>query len=303
MTAPRRRTTRGLPAALPMRSNATSIVKSSPVKGVDAGAAAEAIRKKQKDERRDADKEAQRNVAYMNTAAAKAWTERGPVLRRGVMSLFTRQVQLEALEQGDAAIAAQAAEAAKAAAAAKAAEAAKAKLLRKLPPRRRRRKRRPTKNWPRRGRRPRRRRRPPRRRPRRQRLMPPLAAAEKAESAKQAGAKDLAAVDSAVGTWTGRAGKKSISVKEDHTAVRMDDGDETTGAWKIVNGQFHRIGATDSASFPKTVRCRPVHGRWSLVNGEFQVSWDQGRPFSGKLAEDGQRIIGEGKVDWFRKKP
>jgi hypothetical protein len=76
-----------------------------------------------------------------------------------------------------------------------------------------------------------------------------------------------------VGVWSGGKGNKAYTMKADHTALKAED-----------DGQ-------------------PVRGRWSVVNGEFQVTWDQGRPFSGRLAEDGQRIIGEGKVDWFRKKP
>ena len=58
----------------PLLSNASSIIKSSPMKGRDAGANAEAIRKKQKDERKDADAGATRNLAYMNSAGARAWT-------------------------------------------------------------------------------------------------------------------------------------------------------------------------------------------------------------------------------------
>ncbi len=97
----------------------------------------------------------------------------------------------------------------------------------------------------------------------------PAPVAAKATPAKFNPANDAAYV----GMWSGAKGNKAYIIKADRTALKTED-----------DGQ-------------------PVHGRWSLVNGEFQVSWDQGRPFSGKLAEDGQRIIGEGKVDWFRKKP
>lgn len=76
-----------------------------------------------------------------------------------------------------------------------------------------------------------------------------------------------------VGTWSGGKGNRAYIMKGDHTALKTEE-----------DGQ-------------------PVNGRWSVVNGEFQVNWGQGRSFSGRLAEDGQRIIGEGKVDWFRKKP
>ncbi len=91
---------------VPMRSDATGIVKSSPMRGFDAGANAEAIRKKQKDERRDADDVARRNQAYMNSAAYRSWTDKAPRLRQSVMALYTRQVQLEALDETNAAAAA-----------------------------------------------------------------------------------------------------------------------------------------------------------------------------------------------------
>ncbi len=261
-------------AAVPMRSNATSIVKSSPMKGRDAGANAEAIRKKQKDERKDADKEAQRNVAYMNTAAAKAWTERGPVLRRGLMALFTRQVQLEALEQRNAAIAAQAAEAAKAVAAAKAAEAAKAEAAAKIAAAEKAAKAAADEKVA---------------KARAEaaakaaaaekeakvaqaEAATKAAAAEKAEKEKVAAAKSAALEDSFVGTWTGQAGKKSITVNEDHTAVRVDGkGEETKGAWTVTDGKL-------------------------------RLHWEEGNGIRGKLSEDGQRIEADGGASWFRKK-
>lgn len=86
-------------STVPMRSNATGIIKGSPTRGFDAGANAEAIRKKQKDERRDADTVARRDQAYMNSAAYRSWTDKAPRLRQGVMALYTRQIQLEALDE------------------------------------------------------------------------------------------------------------------------------------------------------------------------------------------------------------
>ncbi len=97
----------------------------------------------------------------------------------------------------------------------------------------------------------------------------PAPATVKAAPAKLDPTKDAAYV----GVWSGGKGNKAYIIKGDHAALKSED-----------DGQ-------------------PVNGKWSVVNGEFQVTWDQGRPFSGKLTEDGQRIIGEGKVDWFRKKP
>jgi hypothetical protein len=48
----------------------------------------------------------------MNSAAYRSWTEKSPRLRQGVMALYTRQIQLEALDETNAAAAAQAAKAA-----------------------------------------------------------------------------------------------------------------------------------------------------------------------------------------------
>ena len=259
----------------PLRSNAASIIKSSPMKGRDAGANAEAIRKKQKDERKDADAEAARNLAYMNSAGARSWTERAPALRRGVMVLYTRQVQLEALEERNAAIAAQAAGAAEAAQAAQAAKAAQVEAAARTAAAEKATKAAAEEKVA---------------KARAEAVAKAAAAekaakaaqadaaakaaaAEKAESAKLAGAKSLATEAAYVGTWTGKAGKKTFTVKEDHTAIRkFSDGEETPGAWNVVDGQF-------------------------------QLHWEEGSGMKGKLSEDGERIDSDrGAAQWFRKK-
>lgn len=86
-------------AKVPSISEARGVVKSSPVRGVDAGANAEAIRKKQLDERRFLEKDARARSAFVESAAYKAWTQKSASLRENVMSLYTRQIQLEALEE------------------------------------------------------------------------------------------------------------------------------------------------------------------------------------------------------------
>lgn len=80
----------------PTLSNGGGIIKSSPIRGFDAGANAEAIRKKQKDERKYEDKRAGAQAGFADSAAYRAWTEKSTLLRKNVMALYTRQVQLEA---------------------------------------------------------------------------------------------------------------------------------------------------------------------------------------------------------------
>jgi hypothetical protein len=90
-------------AKLPSISNGSGIIKSSPVRGVDAGANAQAIRKKQQDERKYADKLGHQQSAFIETVAYKSWTDKAAHLRQNVMALYTRQIQLEALEEKNAA--------------------------------------------------------------------------------------------------------------------------------------------------------------------------------------------------------
>ena len=96
-------------AKVPSISSAGGIVKSSPVRGADAGANAEAIRRKQLDERRYSDKQAKAHSAFVESTAYKAWTEKSAYLRQNVMALYTRQMQLEALDEKNTAAAEKAA--------------------------------------------------------------------------------------------------------------------------------------------------------------------------------------------------
>jgi hypothetical protein len=83
-------------AKVPNSSTGGSIVKSSPIRGHDAGANAETIRKKQRDERKYADKEAKENAAFVESGAYKVWVEKATGIRKNVMVLYTTQRQLEA---------------------------------------------------------------------------------------------------------------------------------------------------------------------------------------------------------------
>lgn len=257
-------------AKTPLDSNATSIVKSSPMRGRDAGAAAEAIRKKQKDERKDADAVARKEAAFLHSGAYRAWTEGAPAVRRGVMAIFTRQVQLEALEERNAMIAAQAAQTAQAAEAAKAAQAAKAEAAAKVAAAEKAAKAAAEEKAAKAH----------------AEAMALVAAAEKAakaaqaeaaakaaeaekaESAKQASTKCLADEKAYVGTWI--QGKKTITMKEDHTATKIIGEEESNGAWTIVDGQF-------------------------------RLHWEDGKGVRGKLSEDGQRLEARGG-EYVRKK-
>ena len=253
-------------AKTPLNSNATSIHISSPMRGRDAGAAGEAIRKKLKDERKDADDVARREAAFLQSVAYRSWTEGAPTRRRAVMANFTRQVQLEALEERNAAIAAQAAQSAQAAEAAKAAQAAKAEAAAKIAAADRAaqaaNEEKATKA---------------------KTEAKTLAAAaekvakaakaeaaakaadaEKAESARQSLSKSLAEEKACVGIWASRAGKKTLTVKDDHTAIKKVGDEETNGAWKVVEG-------------------------------EFRLHWEEGNVIRAKLSEDGQRIEARGQ--------
>jgi hypothetical protein len=81
----------------PTLSTGGDIVDSAPVRGWDAGADAQAIRGKQKDERAYEDARAQRQSSFVNSSAYTSWVDNAPTLRQNVMSLYTRQVEIEAL--------------------------------------------------------------------------------------------------------------------------------------------------------------------------------------------------------------
>ncbi|EDY18632.1 protein of unknown function DUF1080 [Chthoniobacter flavus Ellin428] len=84
---------------VPSLSNGGSIVNTMPLRpGKNSGNAGEAIRKKQKDERAYADQQAQAFSAFMESSAYKAWVTKSTKLRRDVMSVYTKLVQLEAAE-------------------------------------------------------------------------------------------------------------------------------------------------------------------------------------------------------------
>jgi hypothetical protein len=85
---------------LPPMSNGASIVKTSPLHGWDAGGNADAIRKKQKDERNYADKQGRAQSNFMESSAYKAWVARSAGLRENVMGLYAKLVQLEAADPG-----------------------------------------------------------------------------------------------------------------------------------------------------------------------------------------------------------
>jgi hypothetical protein len=84
-------------AAAPTLSTGGDIINSAPVRGWDAGADAQAIRGKQKDERAYEDKRAARESAFTDSSAYTSWVKNAPSLRQNVMNLYTRQVELEAL--------------------------------------------------------------------------------------------------------------------------------------------------------------------------------------------------------------
>ena len=84
-------------AEMPTLSTGGDIDESMPMHGRDAGGAGNAIRKKQKQDRKDANQKAQRQSAFVNSSAYNTWVKNGPNLRDYVMGLYTRQVELEAL--------------------------------------------------------------------------------------------------------------------------------------------------------------------------------------------------------------
>jgi hypothetical protein len=84
-------------AEMPTLSTGGDIIASMPMHGRNPGAEGQAIRKKQKQERKDADRRAQQQSAFANSSAYTSWVNNGPNLRDYVMGLYTRQVELEAL--------------------------------------------------------------------------------------------------------------------------------------------------------------------------------------------------------------
>ena len=83
---------------LPSISNGASIVKTAPLRGWDAGHAGDAIRKKQKDEREYADKQAKDVSNFADSASYKAWVARTTILRDNAMGLYSKLVQFEAAD-------------------------------------------------------------------------------------------------------------------------------------------------------------------------------------------------------------
>ena len=81
-------------ADMPTLSTGGDIDESMPMHGRNKGGA---IRKKQKDDRKDADKRGQQQSAFANSSAYTTWVKNGPKLRDNVMGLYTRQAELEAL--------------------------------------------------------------------------------------------------------------------------------------------------------------------------------------------------------------
>jgi hypothetical protein len=81
----------------PTLSTGGDIISSADARGRNPGPADEAIRKKQKDERAYEDKRAKRESGFVNSGAYTSWVKNAPALRENVMSLFTRQTELEAL--------------------------------------------------------------------------------------------------------------------------------------------------------------------------------------------------------------
>jgi len=80
-------------------TNGSGIALNALSHGRDAGKTAEAIRKKQQDERKYADDLAHGQSSFVETGAYKAWTDKATHLRQSVMALYTRQVELEALDE------------------------------------------------------------------------------------------------------------------------------------------------------------------------------------------------------------
>ena len=83
---------------LPSISTGGSIVKTAPLRGWDAGHAGDAIRKKQKDERAYADKQAKDVSNFTDSSAYKAWVAKTTMLRDNAMGLYSKLVQLEAAD-------------------------------------------------------------------------------------------------------------------------------------------------------------------------------------------------------------
>ncbi len=83
-------------AKAPSLTSGGGINKASPMRGVDAGAAGDAARKKEKDKRKYEDNRAEVQSRFVQSGAYRAWAEKATVLRKNAMALYTKQVQLEA---------------------------------------------------------------------------------------------------------------------------------------------------------------------------------------------------------------
>ena len=86
-------------AKMAASSNAGSINKSMPQPGRRAGYLGQQIRKKQEEERAFAEAEAKKKADFLHSGAYTAWAERAPKYRQNVMAYYTRQSQLEALQE------------------------------------------------------------------------------------------------------------------------------------------------------------------------------------------------------------
>ena len=86
-------------AKVPPLSTAGSINKSSPQPGRRAGYLAQQIRKKQEEERAFAENEAKKKADFLHSGAYTAWAERAPKYRQNIMALYTRQSQLELVQE------------------------------------------------------------------------------------------------------------------------------------------------------------------------------------------------------------
>ena len=85
-------------AQVPSLSAGAGIVKTMPLHGWDAGRAGEAIRKKEKDERRYLDNQAEQVSIFTETGAYRAWVARSALLRANAMGYYAKLVQLEAAD-------------------------------------------------------------------------------------------------------------------------------------------------------------------------------------------------------------
>jgi hypothetical protein len=185
-------------AKLPSVTNGSGITKSS-----SAGGNTQAIRKKQQDERKYTDKLAHQQSAFIESGAYKAWTDKAAHLRQNVMALYTRQIQLEALEERSAPPAYDSASASASADRPKKSKSPAGKPT-------------PSPATP----------------------APPAAPAVAKTNPAPAPAPEMAKTDPAkeipyLGKWHARAGKQDYLISEDHTALRLGGGD-VKGSWSLT---------------------------------------------------------------------